>query len=316
MPAISTRGLTRKFGDRIAVNNLTCDIECGEIFGFLGPNGAGKTTTIRMLTGLISPTSGTCTVAGYELGYDNHAIRNNVGLLTEVPGFYEKLTAEQNLLFFSQIYNISKSDARSRITHYLKMMDLSDRRTSKVSTFSKGMRQKLAIVRALIHDPQIIFLDEPTAGLDPEAAGMVRSVINLLKEEGRTIFLTSHNLHEVDMLCDRIAVFRERLLHLGTPEKLRKQTFGVQHIFEFEQDTSKWLSLIQALPCVQTISREGTQLIVSLHDPTQKPEVIKELITAGAQIQNVYDRKYSLEDVYLQLINESETSPTPKEALH
>ncbi len=303
MPAIAARGLTRAFGERIAVDNLTCEIAQGEIFGFLGPNGAGKTTTIRMLTGLIAPTSGTCTVANYELGADNQQIRRSVGVLTETPGLYEKLTAEQNLRFYAAIYGLTSAQADSQIQRYLTLMELADRRGHQVGTFSKGMRQKLAIVRALLHDPQIVFLDEPTSGLDPEAAGMVRDTIRRLRDEGRTVFLTSHNLNEVDQLCDRIAVFRERLLHLDTPANLRTKLFGVQHVIELGPDAVRWLGAVQALAFVNTAAIDGNSISVTLADPARdKPALIKSLVDAGAAIQNVADRQHSLEDVYLQLI--------------
>jgi ABC-2 type transport system ATP-binding protein len=313
MPAISARGLTRAFGDRIAVDNLTCEIMQGEIFGFLGPNGAGKTTTIRMLTGLIAPTSGTCTVANYELGAANQQIRRSVGVLTETPGLYEKLTAEQNLRFYAAIYGLSGAQADAQIQRYLAMMELEDRRAHQVGTFSKGMRQKLAIVRALLHDPQIVFLDEPTSGLDPEAAGMVRDTIRRLREEGRTVFLTSHNLNEVDQLCDRIAVFRQRLLHLDTPANLRTKLFGIQQVIELGPDAGKWLATVQALSFVNTAALDGHSIGVTLADPARdKPALIKALVDAGAAIQNVADRQHSLEDVYLQLIR-TDTPSTGKE---
>jgi ABC-2 type transport system ATP-binding protein len=311
MPAISMRGLTRTFGELVAVDNLTFDIAQGEVFGFLGPNGAGKTTTIRMVTALIAPTAGACTVAGYELGFDNHKIRRAVGILTEVPGFYEKLTAQENLLFYTAIYDLDADTARTQIRHYLQMMDLWQNRDQKVGTFSKGMRQKLAVSRALLHDPQIVFLDEPTAALDPQAATVVRDVIRRLRDENRTIFLTSHNLHEVEQLCDRVAIFRRSLLYLDTPQNLRARLFGLHHVVEFSHGAHDWLTLVQSWPFVQEVQRENDNLVVSLQEPeTQKPKLIQMLVEAGAQIQNVYERQYSLEDVYLQLVNDEEHTAT------
>ncbi|GIV95397.1 MAG: multidrug ABC transporter ATP-binding protein [Herpetosiphonaceae bacterium] len=314
MPAISARGLTRAFGERVAVDNLTFDIAHGEVFGFLGPNGAGKTTTVRMLTGLIAPTSGACTVAGYELGFDNQRIRRAVGVLTETPGLYDKLSAEQNLLFYAAIYELDSRTAREQVQHYLRMMDLWDRREHLVGTFSKGMRQKLAIARALLHNPQIVFLDEPTAGLDPEAANVVRDVIRSLRGEGRTIFLTSHNLHEVDQLCDRVAIFRERLLRLDTPANLRAGLFDTQHLIEFAGAAEPWLATVRALPFVREASVEDRVLVISLQEPaSQKPALIRALVEAGAEVQNVQDRQYSLEEVYLQLIRDGATAGLKKE---
>src|SRR5689334_17343968 len=172
MNAIETQGLTRAFGGRVAVDDLTLAIPEGSVFGFLGPNGAGKTTTVRMLTALIAPTSGSASVAGHPLGAGNEAIRRSVGILTETPGLYDRLSARQNLLFFAQLYDVAPARAKAQAERYLRMLDLWDRRDDVVGGFSKGMRQKIAIVRALLHEPRVVFLDEPTAGLDPEASRM------------------------------------------------------------------------------------------------------------------------------------------------
>jgi ABC-2 type transport system ATP-binding protein len=228
MHAIETWDLTRAFGDRVAVERLTFTAPRGAVFGFLGPNGAGKTTTVRMLAALIAPTSGSAVVTGYRLGEEDHAIRRNVGLLTESPGLYERLSARQNLLFFARLYDLDAARAEAQTERYLRMLGLWDRRDDPVGSFSKGMRQKLAIARALLHEPAIIFLDEPTAGLDPEAARTVREFIKELRAEGRTIFLTTHNLPEADELCDTIAVFRTRLLRIGAPDAPRR-TLRQQH---------------------------------------------------------------------------------------
>lgn len=309
MSAIATRGLTRTFGERVAVDTLTLDIAEGEVFGFLGPNGAGKTTTVRMLTGLIAPTSGTCTIAGYELGADNHEIRRKVGVLTETPGLYDKLSAEQNLHFYAALYDLDRREANAQVERYLRMMELWDRRMHLVGTFSKGMRQKLAIARALLHNPQIVFFDEPTAGLDPEAASVVRDVIRSLRSEARTIFLTSHNLHEVDLLCDRVAIFRERLLRLDTPTGLRAKLFGVQHVVELGSRAEPWLPKVRALPFVETAYADQNALVVSLREQaTQKPQLIRTLIEAGVEIHNVRDREHSLEEVYLELIRDADSA--------
>ena len=226
MNAIETTHLTRTFGSLVAVDDLTLAIPEGTVFGFLGPNGAGKTTTVRLLSALIAPTRGSAVVAGYRLGEDNEAIRQAVGILTETPGLYDRLSAWDNLLFFAEMYDLPAERASSQVERYLRLLDLWERRDDKVGGFSKGMRQKLAIARALLHEPKVIFLDEPTAGLDPEAARVVRDFIKDLRAEGRTIFLTTHNLPEADELCDPIGVFRARLLHLGTPAQLRTGLFG------------------------------------------------------------------------------------------
>ncbi|MBE3560907.1 MAG: ABC transporter ATP-binding protein, partial [Ktedonobacteraceae bacterium] len=187
MNAIETEKLTRAFGDRLAVDRLSLAIPPGCVFGFLGPNGAGKTTTVRMLAALIAPSSGSAIVNGYRLGSDDTAIRRSVGILTETPGLYDRLTALQNLVFFARLYGLSSQQAAKQAERYLRMLELWDRRNEAVGGFSKGMRQKLAIVRALLHEPTVLFMDEPTAGLDPEAARTVRDFIKELRSEGRTI---------------------------------------------------------------------------------------------------------------------------------
>jgi ABC-2 type transport system ATP-binding protein len=202
---IETKGLTKKFGEILAVDRLSIEVEEGEVFGFLGPNGAGKTTTIRMLSALIAPTQGESRVAGYEIGKENYEIRKRVGILTESPGLYDRLSAERNLEFFAHLYEVD--DVAGQVEKYLRMLGLWDRRQDEAGTFSKGMRQKLVIARALLHEPKVLLLDEPTSGLDPEAAKLVREFIGGLKREGRTIFMCTHNLDEADRLCDRIAFF-------------------------------------------------------------------------------------------------------------
>jgi len=206
---IITEGLTKvfKIGKKgkeeiVAVDSLSLSVKEGEAFGFLGPNGAGKTTTVRMLTGLIAPTRGRASVNGLELGKENRAIRKCVGILTESPGMYERLSAEKNLSIFASLYDVEDVPGQAR--KFLQMLGLWGRRQDPVGSFSKGMRQKLAIARALLHDPKVLFMDEPTSGLDPEAAKMVRDFIESLKARGRTIFICTHNLDEADRLCDRI----------------------------------------------------------------------------------------------------------------
>ena len=213
---IHASGLTKQFGELTAVDRLSVDVAPGEVFGFLGPNGAGKTTTIRMLTGLIAPTNGTASVAGFDVETKGDYLRKSVGILTESPGLYDRLSAERNLAFFAEMYEVE--DVPGQVERYLRMLGLWDRRQQEAGAFSKGMRQKLAIARALLHEPRVIFLDEPTSGLDPEAAHLVREFIAGLKAEGRTIFLCTHNLDEADRLCDRIAVFNGKLIALDQPQ--------------------------------------------------------------------------------------------------
>lgn len=310
MNAIETTLLTRAFGSLVAVDNLTLVIPEGTVFGFLGPNGAGKTTTVRMLSALIAPTRGSATVAGYRLGEQNEAIRQSIGILTETPGLYERLSAWQNLMFFAELYDLSAKRATSQVERYLRMLELWERRDDRVGGFSKGMRQKLAIARALLHEPKVIFLDEPTAGLDPEAARVVRDFIKELRAEGRTIFLTTHNLPEADELCDLIGVFRSRLLRLGTPANLRTGMFGTGTQVRVVGDATQWIETVRALSFVHEANAEESMLFVRIdHPDDQNPELVRTLVNAGAQIRTVEPISHSLEEVYLDLVeNERATA--------
>jgi ABC-2 type transport system ATP-binding protein len=305
MNTIETHKLTRKFGNLVAVDNLTLSIPEGTVFGFLGPNGAGKTTTVRMLTALIAPTSGTANVIGHELGTDNRSIRRSVGILTETPGLYDRLSAEQNLIFFARLYDVPAQRAQEQAERYLRMLELWERRSDRVGGFSKGMRQKLAIARALLHEPRVIFLDEPTAGLDPEAARTVRDFIKELRSEGRTIFLTTHNLPEADELCDLIGVFRTQLLRVDTPVNLRTGLFGRGTQVRVIGDASGWASTARSLSFVRQVTSQGDSLLVTLDNPDeQNPQLVQALVTAGARIRFVEPIAHSLEEVYLELIED------------
>ena len=223
MPIIETEYLSKNFGERTAVKELTLQVEAGEVLGLLGPNGAGKTTTIRMLAAMITPTGGTATVAGLRIDKDPNKIHEHIGLLTETPGFYNRLTAQRNLEFYAGFY--PAVNASAAIEKYLKKMGLFDRRFDKVGEFSRGMKQRLALTRAMLHEPEILFLDEPTSGLDPEAAVEVRTIIRDLSREGRTIFLSTHNLNEAEQLCRRIAVINASLLAIDTSGKFETPLF-------------------------------------------------------------------------------------------
>lgn len=303
---IQTDGLTKLFQETLAVDALTLNVEAGEVFGFLGPNGAGKTTTLRMLSALISPTSGTASVAGYEIGKDDDQIRGKVGILTEAPGLYNRLSAERNLAFFAELYEVE--EVETQVERYLRMLGLWDRRQEDAGTFSKGMRQKLAIARALLHEPQVLFLDEPTSGLDPEAARLVRDFIVELKQEGRTIFLCTHNLDEADRLCDRIAVINTQLLAMDTPASLRHQLYDRAVVFHLRGFNPKYNERLKSMEFIQSVETMDNKLIVYLNDPERhNPEIIRALVEEGAQIQFVGELKRSLEDVYFKLV-EDETA--------
>ena len=301
---IRTENLTKQFQSTLAVDRLSIEIQEGEVFGFLGPNGAGKTTTVRMLTSLIAPTSGSATINGLRIGQDDTAIRRTVGILTETPGMYDNLSAEFNLEIYAHLYEVK--DPKGQVDKYLRLLGLWERRHDEAGAFSKGMKQKLAIARALLHEPRILFLDEPTAALDPEAAHLVRDFIAELRKEGRTIFLCTHNLDEADRLCDRIGVFKTSLLVVDTPARLRSQLFGRKVVFHLKQSDEKLAQAISALPFVHEAKAIDNKLLVTLDDPeAHNPEIIRALVGAGADVQFVGELRHSLEDVYLRLMQET-----------
>jgi ABC-2 type transport system ATP-binding protein len=305
MTAICAEGLTRRFGDLVAVENLSLEVGEGEIFGFLGPNGAGKTTTLRMLCALIQTTSGRAVIAGHVLGKEDDQIRRKVGILTESPGLYDRLSAEDNLRFFAHLYDVD--DIEGQVERYLRMLGLWERRTESAATFSKGMRQKLAIARALLHEPQILFLDEPTSGLDPEMAHLVRAFIEDLKQAGRTIFLCTHNLDEADRLCDRIAVFNTHLVAVDTPQALRSRLYDRIVVFHLTKADLAYADRLRANPAVRSVEVVENKLVVALDDPeVHNPDLIAALVEAGARIQFVGELRRSLEEVYMRLVNSSE----------
>ena len=299
---IQTEALTKKFDGLTAVDRLTLSIDQGEVFGFLGPNGAGKTTTVRMLTSLIAPTSGMAMVANYRVGEQNQEIRRHVGVLTETPGLYDRLSAERNMTIYARLYEVA--DVAGQVEKYLRMLGLWDRRQDPAGTFSKGMRQKLAIARTLLHEPQVLFLDEPTAGLDPEAAKLVRDFVSELKAEGRTIFVCTHNLDEADRLCDRIAVFKGQLRVVDTPAGLRKQLYGRQVVIHLGQEAQPYVPAVRDLITVKNAQAVDNKLVLALEEPEKaSPDIIRALVAAGADIQFVGELRHSLEDIYLQLVN-------------
>jgi ABC-2 type transport system ATP-binding protein len=301
--AIETHGLTRQFDGRLAVEDLSIAIEAGTVFGFLGPNGAGKTTTVRMLAALIAPTDGDAVVAGHALGVDDTALRRSVGILTEQPGLYDRLSARQNLRYFARLYDLEPVRVDAQVERYLHLLELWDRRDEPVGTFSKGMRQKLAIARALLHEPTVVFLDEPTAALDPEAARTVRDFVKGLRAEGRTIFLTTHNLPEADELCDSIGIFQRRLLRMGSPSELRASLFGAGTIVRVVGDASRYVPVARSLAFVRGARADGETLTIELDDPdARNPDLIEALTAAGARIRYVEQLRHSLEDVYLRLV--------------
>ena len=302
---IYTRNLSRSFGDILAVDRLSLAIAPGEVFGLLGPNGAGKTTTVRMLAALLQPSHGEAFVAGYQVGIEDQEIRRKIGLLPEAPGLYDGLTAEQNLAFYGAMYGVE--DISQRIKRYLELLGLWNRRYEPVGTFSRGMRQKLAIARALLHEPEVLFLDEPTSGLDPQAARLVRDFISDLKGKGRTIILCTHNLEEADRLCDRVAVLNGHLLALDAPKELRKQIFGRKVVFHLSNANINFEQVLLPFDFVNHVEQIENKIVVTIEDPeTHNPVLVQTLVEAGAEIQFVGELRRRLEDVYLELMQASE----------
>lgn len=300
---IETRGLSKRFDQTVAVEDLNLNVRQGEIFAFLGPNGAGKTTTVRLLACLIAPTGGEATVAGYRVGRDNDAIRAQIGILTESPGLYEKLSSLQNLSYFAHLYGLAGAEREAAVKRYLELLGLWDRREEPVGGFSKGMKQKLAIARALLHEPKIVFLDEPTSALDPESAKVVRDFIAELKSEGRTIFLCTHNLDEADRLADRIGVMKQRLIQVDTPLNLKRRLYGRRVIIRLRTVDDALFNSAKSLPYVKHLDRDENRLFLTMDDiDAMTPAVVRALVLAGGDIQSVTEERHSLEDVYLNLV--------------
>jgi len=301
---IRTEKLTKRFGDLTAVDGIDLDVHEGEVFGFLGPNGAGKTTTLRLLCALIAPTSGSAEIAGFRLGREDAKIRATVGILTELPGLYERQSAWDNLVFYATLYGLLPAVAKSQAERYLRLMGLWERRTESVVTFSRGMKQKMAIARAAMHEPRVLFLDEPTTGLDPDAAKTVREFIVTLRGEGRTVFLCTHNLDEADRLCDRIAFFRHRVIRIAKPDELRAELYGRATEFRLlPKPRPEDLARVQAVPGVHEAHLENGSIVVASSDPLlTNPLLVRALVAGGAEIAFITERKAHLEDVYLKIV--------------
>ncbi len=307
MSMIEVKNLTRKFGETTAVDDLTFEVAEGEVFGLLGPNGAGKTTTIRMLCCLISRTAGEAQIAGYHIGNgaDSLAIRKLIGLVPDNVGLYDELSAYDNLDYYGKLYETPPEERREKIEVYLKMMELWDNRDQAVSEFSKGMKQKVAIARALIHGPRLLFFDEPTANLDPEASHVVRDIILGLKAEKKTIFLNTHNLDEAQRICDRIGILKTKLLTVNTPEELERRVWGSRTVIQVEQVTEGILAAVRKLN-PKGLQVEENRMTLALTDPDKEnPDFVQEIVAAGGRIQYVTQLNPGLEETYLKVIQET-----------
>ncbi len=304
---ITIENLTKKFGEVTAGDGLTFNVDEGEVFGFLGPNGAGKTTTIRMLCCLISKSGGDAVIGDYRIGKtaDSLQLRKMIGLVPDNVGLYDDLTAFENLDFYGKLYECPEGPRRENIERFLKMLDLWDRKDARAGSFSKGMKQKLALARALVHEPKILFMDEPTANLDPESAKTVRDFILEIKQQGRTIFLNTHNLDEAQRTCDRIGIIKTKLLTIGTPAQLRESLTKPKTEIRLAQVNEPFVSALRKL-IPNKIEVSENKLIIDVTDPdSENPNIIAAITKAGGQIREVTQNVPTLEDVYLQIVKEA-----------
>lgn len=302
---IEVNALERVFGQNRAVDGMTFHVEQGEVFGLLGPNGAGKTTTVRLLNGILPPSEGTARVFGLDPTTQGEDIRRKTGVLTETPALYERLSARENLEFFATLQAIPESDVSRRVDEMLEFFELSSRAKDKVETFSKGMKQRLALARALIHKPPLLFLDEPTSGLDPEAAQQVNDLIaSLSRSNGQTVVLATHNLFEAQRLCDRVAVMNKgKILALGSLKELSRKLWPVTWVdvtFHVKPKENVAGSLKAQRGVIQ-VSAENEALAVQVENEDVIPAVVRHLVERGESILKVNPRDYTLEDIYFAL---------------
>jgi ABC-2 type transport system ATP-binding protein len=306
-PALTVHGLTKRFGDRVAFQDVSFEIAYGEVFGFLGPNGAGKTTTVRTLGTLIAPTAGAATVAGIPLAPENGVdIRRRISIMPETPGLWLRLSVRENLECFADLYEVADPDAR--IERALEAVDLTDRVRDPCGTLSKGLRQRVALARALLSDPDVLFLDEPTAGLDPVATRDVHELIATLGSSGVTIFLTTHRLEEAERLCDRVAILNTELRTIGRPDELRDRLFAKTLTARTVAPLAEPERVFGGLAGVEGWRQDGPAgYVLTVSDATTAaPAVTRALVAAGADVLSIGESRHTLEDAYLELIDEKE----------
>jgi ABC-2 type transport system ATP-binding protein len=302
--AISVEGLTCTFGSIRAVDGLSFQVPAGIVFGFLGPNGSGKTTTIRLLLGLLEPTSGHAEVLGYDTRTQAAEIRRRTGALLEHPGLYERLSVEDNLEFYGRVWRIPRPERHARIHELLTHIGLWDRRKEIVDKWSRGMKQKLAVARALLNRPSLVFLDEPTSGLDPVAAAALREdLANLAKHEGVTIFLTTHNLAEAERVCQQVAVIRQgRIRAIGPPDELRARAAPPRAKIIGKGFTTALLDEIRARPDVSDVSVHNGSMSIDLRSHVKLAPIVSLIVSAGAEVEEIQRSQASLEDAFLSLV--------------
>jgi ABC-2 type transport system ATP-binding protein len=305
MPVISVERVTRRFGERVAVEDLTFEVRAGEVFGLLGPNGAGKTTTLRMLGGLIPPSSGQVAIDGRQFTRAaGSALRVRIGFLTETPGLWDHLTVEDNLFVYARLFDVARPGAA--VERVLRLFEVWDRRDDRVALLSKGMKQKLALARALVHDPEVVLLDEPTANLDPQTSRAVRDLLAELRGQGRAIVISTHNLDEAERMVDRVALVSRRLIAIGEPSALRREMFGSRlrvRLAGALPGSADALVAAAVRTGARDVRAETDGLSMMLDSPdTTAPALIRALVDSGAEIREVFDEEPALEDVYLKLL--------------
>lgn len=301
VPAIEAVGLSKRFGEATAVRQLSFTVRSGEVFGFLGPNGAGKTTTVRMLIGLLAPSEGVARLLGETAGASDD-LRRRIGVMTETPGIYESLTVEENLAYFADLHGVTGPQRRARLDACLERVGLSDRRHDRAGALSKGLKQRAALARALVGDPEILFLDEPTAGLDPEASAEVRKLIARLRRSGVTVFLTTHRLEEAARVCDRVAIINTRLLTIGRPEDLTRERKAEIKIGLGGPPATELIAGLSGLAGVRGASPSGSGLAVEVDSRAAVPEVVRFLAARGEEVFSVTEAAKTLEEAYLELV--------------
>ena len=304
-PALSVDHLSKRFGDRVAFDDVSFEVGHGEVFGFLGPNGAGKTTMVRTLGTLIAPTSGSAMVAGLPLTPGNGVeIRRRISIMPESPGLYLRLSVIENLECFAALYEVP--DPAGRIDRALRAVNLADRANDACRTLSKGLRQRVALARALLSDPEELFLDEPTSGLDPVAARGVHELVDDLHQRGVTIFLTTHRLEEAERLCDRVAILNTTLRAIGRPDELRERLFANTLAVRTLVPLAEPDRVFGGLAAVESWRQDGpaTYVLAVSESEVAAPAATRALVAAGADVLSISESRHSLEDVYLELIDE------------
>lgn len=304
-PAIVIKDLKKSFGDKKVLDGISLSIPKGTIFGLLGPNGAGKTTSLRILSCLIEPTSGEVTILGHQISKNKEEIRKKIGCVTESPGVYDKLSLLDNLEFFASCYQMPKAKRASRIEYLLRQFDLWDRRNDPAGRLSKGMKQKLSIVCAILHDPEVLFLDEVTANLDPVSTRKLKDLIREWAASGKTIIFCSHILAEIDELCHEFAIIKGQVIRLTTPQKFREEWTTYNVLLDVGADTNKSEQIIKAAEEVETYKRTEDQFHLRVANPKDSnPQLIKKLVAADITVNYIAPISVSLEDSYLSLLNQ------------